>query len=295
MRTLFPEMWRRRPGRARALPPRAPQPLGPGAGARVGARGAGRARAHRGQPVGGQRRGLVARGRPALPRLPLLHAAVQRGGLADCAAHALHVQAAPLRAAGAGEPRRARTPRRMHVLDFMARLHARTGLPLLFDLGHLFSHQLSAGLPLEAGLDGFPLDQVIEIHLAGGVVTRAAGRASSTWTTTPSPCARSCSNCWSAAAALSLAARRHLRGRRAPARGGQGHRCAGCASWFPRVAPAAACARLVTIPCRPSGESRPWELFDVGHGVTPRLPWRTKKGRWRTGLPARGGGGGAGP
>jgi uncharacterized protein (UPF0276 family) len=85
-------------------------------------------------------------------------------GLQDCAAHALHVQA------GLSLPLTLENPavfaRRgeMHVLDFMARLQARTGLPLLLDLGHLFSYQLAAGLPLETGLDGFPFDRVIEIH-----------------------------------------------------------------------------------------------------------------------------------
>ncbi|MCP3137865.1 DUF692 domain-containing protein [Pyxidicoccus xibeiensis] len=97
-------------------------------------------------------------------------------GLIDCAAHALHVQRHlsvplvlenPAVLARRGE---------WHVLDFMARLHARTGLPLLLDLGHLLSHQLSAGLPLDAGLDGFPLDRVIEVHIAGGVVTSRGPR-----------------------------------------------------------------------------------------------------------------------
>ncbi len=64
-----------------------------------------------------------------------------------------------------------------HVLDFMAQLHARTGRRLLLDLGHLFSYQLARGLPLDAGLDGFPLEQVVEIHLAGGVVTRRGERS----------------------------------------------------------------------------------------------------------------------
>jgi uncharacterized protein (UPF0276 family) len=97
-------------------------------------------------------------------------------GLQDCAAHALHVQA------GLSVPLALENPavlaRRgdMHVLDFMARLQGRTGLPLLIDLGHLFSYQLTADLPLEAGFDGFPFDRVIEIHIAGGVVTRRGPR-----------------------------------------------------------------------------------------------------------------------
>jgi uncharacterized protein (UPF0276 family) len=97
-------------------------------------------------------------------------------GLQDCAAHALHVQA------GLSVPLALENPavlaRRgdMHVLDFMARLQARTGLPLLLDLGHLLSYQLAAELPMEAGFDGFPFDRVIELHLAGGVVTRRGPR-----------------------------------------------------------------------------------------------------------------------
>jgi uncharacterized protein (UPF0276 family) len=97
-------------------------------------------------------------------------------GLGDCAAHALHVQRHLSRPLVLENPAVLARRGEWHVLDFMARLHARTGLPLLLDLGHLFSHQLSAGLPLDAGLDGFPLDQVVEIHIAGGVVTRRGSR-----------------------------------------------------------------------------------------------------------------------
>lgn len=102
---------------------------------------------------------------------PLTEAALQ-----DCVAHALHVQSAlsvplvlenPAVLARRGE---------LHVLDFMARLHALTGLPLLLDLGHLLSYQLAAGLPPEAGLERFPLESVLEIHLAGGVVARRGER-----------------------------------------------------------------------------------------------------------------------
>jgi uncharacterized protein (UPF0276 family) len=97
-------------------------------------------------------------------------------GLQDCAAHALHVQG------GLSVPLALENPavlaRRgdMHVLEFMARLQSRTGLPLLLDLGHLFSYQLTSELPLEAGFEGFPFERVIELHIAGGVVTRRWAR-----------------------------------------------------------------------------------------------------------------------
>lgn len=100
-----------------------------------------------------------------------------REAVDGCVAHALHVQEAidvpllvenPAVLARNGD---------LHVLDFMAELHRRTGLPLLLDLGHLLSYQLTWGLPLSTGLDGFPLDRVVEIHIAGGVVTRWGERS----------------------------------------------------------------------------------------------------------------------
>ncbi|WP_426752541.1 DUF692 domain-containing protein [Myxococcus sp. Y35] len=97
-------------------------------------------------------------------------------GLEECVSHALHVQRHLSMPLALENPAVLARRGQWHVLDFMAKLHARTGLPLLLDLGHLFSHQLSAGLPLEAGLDGFPLDQVIELHIAGGVVTHRGAR-----------------------------------------------------------------------------------------------------------------------
>ncbi|HEX8438896.1 DUF692 domain-containing protein [Archangium sp.] len=97
-------------------------------------------------------------------------------GVRDSAAHALHVQSHLSVPLALENPAAFAKRGELHVLDFLARVHARTGLPLLIDLGHLLSYQLAAGLPLEAGLDGFPWDKVIELHLAGGVVTRRKGR-----------------------------------------------------------------------------------------------------------------------
>jgi len=97
-------------------------------------------------------------------------------GLRDCAVHARHVQAAlsvPLLLENPAVIAR-RGP--MHVLELMARLHEAVGCGLILDLGHLLSFQLSAGLPLHAALEGFPLEAVREIHVAGGAITRAAHR-----------------------------------------------------------------------------------------------------------------------
>ncbi|HEY8209819.1 MAG TPA: DUF692 family multinuclear iron-containing protein [Myxococcaceae bacterium] len=97
-------------------------------------------------------------------------------GLRDCSVHARHVQAAlsvPLLLENPAVIAR-RGP--LHVLELMARLHEATGCGLILDLGHLLSFQLSAGLPAHAALEGFPMEAVREIHIAGGAVTRVAHR-----------------------------------------------------------------------------------------------------------------------
>jgi len=98
-------------------------------------------------------------------------------GLADAIVHAQHVQK------GLGDVRLVlenpviiapRGP--MHVLDFMRRMHEATGLGLILDVGHLYSHQLVRGLAIDDGLDRFPLEAVVEIHIAGGVVIKNGER-----------------------------------------------------------------------------------------------------------------------
>ncbi|MBN1204461.1 MAG: DUF692 family protein [Myxococcaceae bacterium] len=115
-------------------------------------------------------------GAQAFPGYLYISPPLTNEGLQDCAAHALHAQSMLSVPLALENPAVLARRGDMHVLEFMARLQARTGLPLLIDLGHLLSYQLSAELPLEAGLDGFPLDRVIEIHIAGGVVTRRGSR-----------------------------------------------------------------------------------------------------------------------
>ena len=97
-------------------------------------------------------------------------------GLADTAAHVEHVQQALDRPLALENPAVVALRGELHVLAFLAALHERTRAPLVLDLGHLLSYQLAAGLPPDAGLDGFPLDRVIELHLAGGIVTKRDGR-----------------------------------------------------------------------------------------------------------------------
>jgi uncharacterized protein len=112
-----------------------------------------------------------------LPGYLYLPPSLSRAGLDDAVAHASHVQAHLSMPLALENPVAAWRRGGLHVLDFMGELHRRTGCPLLLDVGHLFSAQLASGLPLESGLEGFPLEAVVEVHLAGGVVTRnAAGR-----------------------------------------------------------------------------------------------------------------------
>jgi len=65
----------------------------------------------------------------------------------------------------------------LHILDYFARLceHADTGLVL--DCAHLTIYQHCKGLPPLAALDGFPLERIVEIHVAGGRVASVEGYA----------------------------------------------------------------------------------------------------------------------
>jgi uncharacterized protein (UPF0276 family) len=65
----------------------------------------------------------------------------------------------------------------LHLLDFFARVAERADTGLLLDCAHLAIFQRLRGLPPTAGLDGFPLDRVVEIHVAGGSERVADGFA----------------------------------------------------------------------------------------------------------------------
>ncbi|MFT7580409.1 MAG: hypothetical protein ACI9MR_002080 [Myxococcota bacterium] len=56
----------------------------------------------------------------------------------------------------------------LHLLDFFARVCERGDTGMLLDCAHLAVYQRIAGhRPLD-GLEGFPLDRVVELHVAGG-------------------------------------------------------------------------------------------------------------------------------
>lgn len=54
--------------------------------------------------------------------------------------------------------------------EWLGELARRTDCGLLLDCGHIVSHQLARGRPLETGLDLLDLSRVVELHVAGGVI-----------------------------------------------------------------------------------------------------------------------------
>jgi uncharacterized protein (UPF0276 family) len=65
----------------------------------------------------------------------------------------------------------------LHLLDYFARVADRSGGGLLLDCAHLAIFQRSRGHAPLTGLDGFPLDRVVELHVAGGVEIDVEGLA----------------------------------------------------------------------------------------------------------------------
>lgn len=64
----------------------------------------------------------------------------------------------------------------MDIFSWLGELAQRTGCGLLLDAGHVVSHQLVAGRALTDGLESLPLDRVVEVHVAGGVIEEHDGR-----------------------------------------------------------------------------------------------------------------------
>jgi uncharacterized protein len=56
----------------------------------------------------------------------------------------------------------------LHILDYFARVADASGCGLLLDCAHLAIFQRARGHAPLTGLDGFPLERVIELHVAGG-------------------------------------------------------------------------------------------------------------------------------
>jgi uncharacterized protein (UPF0276 family) len=63
----------------------------------------------------------------------------------------------------------------LHLLDFFADVAARADTGLLLDCAHLGMFQRLRGHDALTALDGFPLDRVVELHVAGGSERAADG------------------------------------------------------------------------------------------------------------------------
>jgi len=55
----------------------------------------------------------------------------------------------------------------LHILEFFAAVMERADTGMLLDAAHLAIYQRSMGYGWQTGLDGFPMDRVVEIHVAG--------------------------------------------------------------------------------------------------------------------------------
>jgi uncharacterized protein (UPF0276 family) len=63
----------------------------------------------------------------------------------------------------------------LHVLDYFGEVSARSGCGLLLDCAHLAMFQRLRGHDPLTALDGFPLERVVELHVAGGSVVDVDG------------------------------------------------------------------------------------------------------------------------
>lgn len=75
----------------------------------------------------------------------------------------------------------------LHLLDFYAQVVTQADCGLLLDAAHLAVFQRMKGLDALHALDRFPLDRVVEIHVAGGAVRDHQGYAWVEDTHTPEP------------------------------------------------------------------------------------------------------------
>jgi uncharacterized protein len=63
----------------------------------------------------------------------------------------------------------------LHLLDFYALVCETADTGLLLDCAHLGIYQRAKGYAPTTGLDGFPMERVVEMHVAGGTVKRHEG------------------------------------------------------------------------------------------------------------------------
>jgi uncharacterized protein (UPF0276 family) len=64
----------------------------------------------------------------------------------------------------------------LHLLDYFARVADGADSGLLLDVAHLAIYQRATGRAPTDGLDGYPLERVVEVHVAGGTEFESGGR-----------------------------------------------------------------------------------------------------------------------
>jgi uncharacterized protein (UPF0276 family) len=64
----------------------------------------------------------------------------------------------------------------LHLLDYFARVVDEADGGMLLDVAHLAIYQRACGHAPRTGLDGFPLERVVEVHVAGGRPFRHGAR-----------------------------------------------------------------------------------------------------------------------
>jgi len=64
----------------------------------------------------------------------------------------------------------------LHLLDYFARVVNAADSGMLLDTAHLAIYQRTAGEAPLTGLDAFPLDRIVELHVAGGLEFAHGGR-----------------------------------------------------------------------------------------------------------------------
>jgi len=65
----------------------------------------------------------------------------------------------------------------LHLLDYFAQVTDNADCGMVLDAAHLAIFQQTRNLPPLAGLDSFPLDRVVEMHVAGGALADVEGYA----------------------------------------------------------------------------------------------------------------------
>ena len=65
----------------------------------------------------------------------------------------------------------------LHLLDFFAQVCERADTGMLLDAAHLAIYQRTLGYEATTGLDGFPADKIVELHIAGATTIDVDGLA----------------------------------------------------------------------------------------------------------------------